>query len=217
MSDQSGVSSETPEAPAQEPTPVAPETTPAAPAQPEGLDRIYERMDQIAAQQQQMAEQFGQAFTPAEEEPEIYDDEGELTEEGIRSVVSGFVDERLEAALAPREQRALVQARDDEWEALKETYPDLQDRTTAQEVIAEAMQWANAHNPALVERPEFVDVIEWVYKVRKFDEHAKAQAEAAPQAVVLESAGGASRQTKPEGIDWQKRVIDAAASSAPRI
>lgn len=202
------------------PTTEAPEATPAAPAapaQPEGLDRIYERMDQLAAQQQEIAEQFGTVFAPPEEELEYYDDDGEMTEEGVRAVVGDYVREQVEAQLAPREAQALIVARDDEWEALKSNYPELEDRAIAQEVIADAVRWANAHNPNLIDRPEFVDVIEWAYRSRKFDEHAEAQASASPQGVVLESASGARQDVKGQQVDWQKRVMQAAESDAPRI
>lgn len=203
-------------APAAAPSEPTTTAAPTAPAQPEGLDRIYERMDQLAAQQQEIATQFGTVFAPPEEEMEYYDDDGEMTEEGVRAVVSDYVREQVDAQLAPREAQALIVARDDEWEALKESYPELEDRAVAQGVIAEAVRWAQTHNPDLIDRPEFVDVIEWAYRSHKFDEHAEAQAAAAPQGVVLESASGARQDVKGQ-VDWQKRVMDAAEQSAPRI
>lgn len=208
MSDQSGVSSEAPETPAVAPEATPAETPSATPAP--DFDRIYERMDQMSAQQQQLAEQFGQAFaSPEEEEPDYYDETGDLTEDGIRSVVSAFVDERLEAAMAPRERAAAIDSRDNEWEALKAQFPELENRELANAVIGDALAWANNHNPELIDRREFVDVIEWVYRARKYEEFSQAQQAAEPQ-VVLESAAGAARPTKSQGIDWQQRIIDAA-------
>lgn len=202
--------------------PAQPETTTETTAPPSpDFDRIYERMDQMSAQQQQMADQFGALFAEPQgeeedEQPEYYDDEGELTEDGVREVVSDFVREQIEAELAPREQAVMIETRDDEWEALKASYPELEDRDTAMAVIADAMQWANAHNPGLIDRPEFVDVIEWVYRAQKYDETAEAQQQQ-PNRVVLESAAGAAQDTKNPGIDWQQRVIDAAKRSQPMI
>lgn len=215
MSDQSGVSSEAPVAP-QEPTTATPEAPAAAP--PPDLSRLYERMDQMTAQQQAMAEQFGQAFAPEEEpEPDYYDETGDLTEDGIRSVVSSFVDERLQAALEPRERAAQIDARDGEWEALKSSYPDLNDRDTANAVIGDAMRWAQAHNPDLIDRPEFVDVIEWVYRARMYDESAAAQQQAQPNRVVLEGASGAGQDVKASEVDWGERIVKAAERLRPQI
>lgn len=217
MSDQSGVSSETSEAPetGAANTPAEAPEAPAA-ASPD-LSRLYERMDQMSAQQQALVEQFGDVFTPEEEEPNYYDDEGELTEDGIRDVIGRYVDERFEAAMAPRERAAAIDNRDDQWEALKAQFPDLDDRDVANAVIGDALRWASTHNPDLIDRPEFVDVIEWVYRSHKYDEYAQAQQAAAPPGVVLESAAGAAQPTQAKGIDWQKRVMDAAEQSSARI
>jgi hypothetical protein len=198
--------------------PATPETaTPEAPpAQPDGLDRIYERMDEMSAQQRQMAQQFTELATPPEEEPEIYDDTGELTEDGVRAVVDDYVREQVEARLAPREAQALVSERDEEWDALKESTPELADPKYAQEVIADAVAWANAHNPDLIDRPEFVDVIEWVHKVRKYDESAAAQTPAG-RGVVLESAAGAAQPSGLPEEDWGERIVKAAERLRPQI
>lgn len=212
MSDQSGVGSDAE-------TPVAPESAaaeaspPAASPSPD-FERIYERMDQMSTQQQQMAEALGQVFAEPESESEpYYDDEGELTEEGVRSVVADYVREQVEQQLAPREQAAAVEYRDGEWDALRETYPELQDREVANAVIADALRWVNAHNPDLVNRPEFVDVIEWVYKARNFGEPAQAM----PSPVVLESAAGATRGKGPTEPDWGERIAKAAEKLRPQI
>jgi hypothetical protein len=204
---------EAPEAPA---TPEA--TTPEAPpAQPDGLDRIYERMEEMSAQQRQMAEQFSELAAPPEEEaPEFYDETGELTEDGVRAVVDDYVQQQVDARLAPREAQALTDKRDDEWEALKESTPELDDPKYAQEVIAQAVAWANAHNPDLIDRPEFVDVIEWVHKVRKYDESAAAQTPAG-RGVVLESAAGAAQPSGQPEEDWGARIVAAAEKLRPQI
>lgn len=193
------------------------ETAPSVPAP--DFDRIYERMDQMSAQQQAMADQLGGLFEPLEDEPEpeYFDDAGQYTEDGVRAVIADYVDERLNAALAPREQAELVERRDDDWEALKASYPDLEDRDTATQAIADAMKWAQAHNPDLIDRPEFVDVIEWVYVAQKYGEHAAAQQQSQPNRVVLESASGAAQDTKGSQIDWGERIQKAAERLRPQI
>jgi hypothetical protein len=164
-----------------------------------------------------MAQQFTELAAPPEEEPpEIYDETGELTEDGVRAVVDDYVREQVEARLAPREAQALVTERDEEWDALKESTPELADPKYAQEVIAQAVAWANAHNPDLIDRPEFVDVIEWVHKVRKYDESAAAQTPAGP-GVVLESAQGAAQPSKGSDVDWSDRIVKAAERLRPQI
>src|SRR3954465_1680395 len=136
-------------------TPESPETTAPPPPAPD-LDRIYERMDEMSAQQQRIAEQLGQVGeripAPEEELPEFYDETGELTEDGVRAVVNDYVNEQIEARMAPREAQQLTEQRDEEWEALKESVPDFADAKYAQEVIGQAAAWANAHNPGLIDR-----------------------------------------------------------------
>lgn len=195
-------------------------------APPAGLERIYERMDEFAGQQRQFMESVQQALTPQQEEEEedeeldpadFYTETGELTEDGARALISDLVNEQVEARLAPREAQALVRERDDAYEALKDEYPGLEDEKVARETLDRAIQWANAHNPKLIERPEFVDVIEWIYRA----EHGAAEQsedEDQQRPVVLESAQGAGRQThQPTEIDWEKRVIEAASKDGPRI
>jgi hypothetical protein len=205
------------EAPPEE-TPATPETTaPAAP--PPDFDRIYERMDEMSAQQRQIAEQLGQVHersAPPEEEPEYYDEGGELTEDGVRAVVDQYVNEQIEARLAPAEAQRLSDQRDEEWEALKADVPELADPKYAQDVIAKAVAWANSHNPDLIDRPEFIDVVEWVHKVQKYDESAAAQTPAQP-GVVLESAAGAAQPSKGAEVDWGDRIVQAANRLRPQI
>jgi hypothetical protein len=173
-------------------------------------------MEEMAAQQRQMGEQLGQFAEEPEEEPDFYDETGELTEDGVRAVVDDYVREQVDARLAPREAQALTERRDDEWEALKESTPELADAKYAQEVIAHAVAWANAHNPDLIDRPEFVDVIEWVHKVRKYDESAAAQTPAG-RGVVLESAAGAAQPSGQPEEDWGARIVAAAEKLRPQI
>lgn len=197
--------------------PATPETTTEAPAQPDGLDRIYERMEEMSAQQRQMAEQFSELAAPPEEEaPEFYDEAGELTEDGVRAVVDDYVREQVEARLAPREAQALETDRNQAWEDLKDDVPELGDVKYAREVIDQAVAWANAHNPDLIDRPEFVDVIEWIHKVRKYDESAAAQTPAG-RGVVLESAAGAAQPSGQPEEDWGDRIVKAAERLRPQI
>jgi hypothetical protein len=200
-------------------TPEITETTAPPPPAPD-FDRIYERMDEMSAQQQRIAEQLGQVGeripAPEEELPEFYDETGELTEDGVRAVVNDYVNEQIEARMAPREAQQLTEQRDEEWEALKESVPEFADAKYAQEVIGQAAAWAHAHNPGLIDRPEFVDVIEWVHKVRKYDESAAAQTPAGP-GVVLESAQGAAQPSKGSDVDWSDRIVKAAERLRPQI
>jgi hypothetical protein len=200
-----------PEAPASE----APTT---APAQPDGLDRVYSRMEEMASQQQALIESFQQFAAPPEEEPELYDDEGELTEEGAEALIADLVAKQVETHLAPREAARLVEQRDDAFEALRAEYPELQDDKISREVLAEAIGWANRVDPKIVDRPEFVDVIESFYKARKFEELREREQAEQPRPVILESAAGGGRQQRSSNEpDWQKRVIAAAEKDGPRI
>lgn len=192
--------------------------TQAAPS--EGLDRLYARMDEMAAQQRQMVDSLTQLHQPEEPEPEadFYDDEGGLTEDGARALIADLVREQVDTQLAPREQARQVEQRDDAYEALKDEYPELQDAKVAQPILDRAVRWAMAVDERLIERPEFVDVIEQFYKAGKFEEHRAQQEAEQPRAVVLEGAGGAARTTRgPQEPDWQKRVIDAAQADGTRI
>jgi hypothetical protein len=201
----------------------APEQT-TADTQPGGLDKLYDRMDQMAGQQRQMLEHLQHALTPEEEAeaelgPEdLYTETGDLTEEGARALIRDMVNEQVEAQLAPREQARLVEQRDDAYEALKEEYPELADERIGAEVLNRAVEWANAINPQLIERPEFVDVIEAFYKASRYDERATQEAAELPRPVVLESAQGSRPSIRQsQEPDWQKRVIEAAQRDAPRI
>lgn len=188
---------------------------------PEWLGPIQERMEAMSAQQAQIAEQFSQALTPEEEEYElpIYDDDtGELTEDGVRAVVNDYVREQIDAQMAPREAALLKDQRDDAFEALKDEYPELQDQGVVGPLIDAAFRRAQAIDPALIERPEFVDLIEDAFIRSKYNEVRSAQQTDGQREVVLESASGASRAQKaPKEVDWQQRVIDAAKASNPRI
>jgi len=212
MSEAQGAES-APEAPAETAAPEAPQ----APAP--DYDRIYSRMDEMAAQQQQLATQFGELFEPAEEEPEpveYYDDEGQYTDEGMRAVLQDAIKEGIEAHMAPIEAKRLISDRDDAWEALKADYPDLDsNRQLAADVIQQAVEWCNSVDPKLIERPEFVDVVERIYKAHLYDERV-AQEQPEPR-VQLEAAAGAAQDTKSPQVDWQQRVIDAAKKAHPPI
>jgi hypothetical protein len=200
-----------------------PETT-TTESQPGGLDRLYDRMDQMAGQQRQMLESLQRALTPEEEaEAELgpedyYTETGDLTEDGARALIRDLVNEQVEAQLAPREQARQVEQRDDAYEALKEEYPELKDERIGAQILNRAVEWANAVDPRMIERPEFVDVIEAFYKADRYDERATQEAAELPRPVVLESAqGGRPSVRQSQEPDWQKRVIEAAQRDAPRI
>jgi hypothetical protein len=211
--------STTPDAPESAPV-EAPATETAAPSS-DGLERIFARMDEMSTQQRQIADELTQLRQPPEEEePEVdfYDEQGGLTEDGARALIADLVREQVEGQLAPREQARMVETRDDAFEALKEEYPDLQDEKVAKPILDRAVRWAMSVDEKLIERPEFVDVIEQFYKAAKFEELRAQQEAEQPRPVVLEGAGGAARTTRgPQEPDWQKRVIDAANASATRI
>jgi hypothetical protein len=208
-------------APASTTTEAPPETTTAAPPEPQtgGLDRLAQQMDRMAAEQRQFMESVSQQLAPPEDEEEVefYTDEGELSEDGARAILQGLVEEQLEARLAPREAARLVTERDAAYEDLKEEYPDLLDAQIAERVLNRSVQWAHAHNPALIDRPEFVDVIEAFYKADKFDELRAAQAAEQPRPVVLESASGSRGQTRQPDEDWGERIVKAAERLKPQI
>jgi hypothetical protein len=178
-----------------QPQPEAQPEPQAQPAQPEGLDRLYQRMDQMASQQAQLAENFQQLMEPEEPEP----------------------DEQIQSEMAPREQAAAINARDRGYEALREEYPELQDEKVAEAVLADAIGWARSHNPAIIETPGFVDVIEWVYQARQLHTLREAQEAEQPRSVVLESAQGARRQQQPNEPDWSDRIVKAAERLRPQI
>jgi hypothetical protein len=200
-----------PEAPAT-PETAAPEAAP--PAQPDGLDRIYERMEEMSAQQRQMAEQLGRTRRAARGGARVLRRNGRA-DRGRRAGRGRRLRPRAGRRPAGAARGAgPVEKRDEEWEALKESTPELADPKYAQEVIAHAVAWANAHNPDLIDRPEFVDVIEWVHKVRKYDESAAAQTPAG-RGVVLESAAGAAQPSGLPEEDWGERIVKAAEAPSP--
>lgn len=211
--------------PAPTPEPSAPsEATPAAetaaaPAAPApDFDRLFSRMDQMAAQQQQVAEQVAMLTAPPEEDEELlyYDDEGELTEEGAQAAIRELVNQQVSEALAPREKAMLIEQRDDAYEDLKERYPELADEKVGGQVLAASIGWAQRHNPELIDKPEFVDLIEWVYKSDFRTPEAPEQEQ--QRRVELESASGAGARgrAKPE-VDWGDRIVKAAERLRPQI
>lgn len=194
-------------------------TTEAAP--PGGLDKLYERMDSMAAQQREFMQSVSAQLTPAEEDDEpdpadYYGEDGSLTEEGARQVIKELVDEQVQAQLAPQEAARLIERRDEAYEALQDEYPELADPKVAERVLQSAISWAQG-NQSLIDRPEFVDVIEWVYTHGKYHELQEAQTAAQPRSVVLESAQGAARQTQQQGPDWGDRIVKAAERLRPQI
>jgi hypothetical protein len=191
--------------------------TPAAPAP--DFDRLFSRMDEMSTQQREMASQMSALLNPPEEEiePEYYDETGEMTEEGAQALIRGLVSEQVKEALAPHEKARLVRQRDDAYEDLKEEYPELADEKIGGQVLQASIAWANKHNPDLIDKPEFVDLIEWVYKA-EFRTPEAPEAEAGRR-VELESAGGAGGRTqrKTPEVDWGDRIVKAAERLRPSI
>ena len=123
------------------PTPEAPaEGTTATPDG--GLDRLYERMEEMSSQQQEFMRTVAERFAPEEDEEEEfepYGEDGELTEEGARALIRDLVQEQVTSALAPREKAQLIERRDEAFEALREEYPELQDKKVADAVLGKAI------------------------------------------------------------------------------
>lgn len=205
-------------APSEAPAPAPETTTPTAPAAPApDFDRLFSRMDEMSTQQRQMAEQMASVLNPpeVEEEPEYYDDSGAMTEEGAQALIRDLVNAQVSEALKPQEAARLVRERDDAYEDLKDSYPELADEKIGGQVLQAAIGWAQRHNPDLIDRPEFVDLIEWVYKAEFRTEQAPAIEQA--RRVELESAaGGGNRPAKPE-VDWGDRIVKAAERLRPQI
>src|SRR3954452_16164798 len=80
----------------------------------DGLDRLYARVDEMAAQNRQMADDLTQLRQPPEaeeEEVDYYDEQGGLTEDGARALISDLVREQIDTHMAPREQARMVEQR----------------------------------------------------------------------------------------------------------
>lgn len=199
--------------------PSAPEA-PAAPAADPGLDRLFARMDEMAGQVTGIASRVDgitQLVTPPEDEPDYYDETGGLTEDGARALIQQMVDERVSEQLAPREAARMVERRDEAYEQFRDQYEEMQDPATADRILQAAVRWANAVDPKIIDRPEFVEVIEAFYKAEKYEGLAAQQAAEQPRSVVLESGQGAARQQQANEPDWGKRITEAAARLRPQI
>lgn len=210
-----------PSAPPEAEPSAPPEAPPAAPQSTEGLDRLYARMDEIAQQVggvTQRVDGIHELVAPPEEEPDFYETDGSLTEDGARALIQQMVDERVQEQLAPREAARMVETRDDAFESLRDEYPELREEAVANRVLGAAIRWANATDPKIIDRPEFVDVIEAFYKAEKYDGIAAEQAAAQPRTVVLESGQGAARQQQQANEpDWGDRIVKAAERLHPKI
>jgi hypothetical protein len=210
-----GESAPPPEAPAtSEAPPAETTTTTAAP----DFDRLFTHMDQMATRQQQMADQLAAIANPpeVEEEPDFYDDTGELTEEGAQALIQDLVSQQVQEALAPREKAQLIRDRDEAYEDLKDTYPELADEKVGAQVLQAAIGWANQHNPDLIDKPEFVDLIEWVYK-SDFRTPEAPETQQARRVELESGAGGGARRAKTEEVDWGDRIVKAAERLRPQI
>jgi hypothetical protein len=204
-------------------------TTPAPQTEaPPGLDKLYERMEQMAAGQRQMLDTLTEVFTPPSEEEgdpnalpgEFYDETGGLTDDGQQvAALQEFVDRRVQATIGPQEAQRLVRDRDEQYELLKETHPELADDQVAQPILNACIRWAHENGvPELVDTPGFVDLVERAFIAQQYEAQRREAESQRPNSVVLESAQGAGRaQTAPEEIDWEKRVIEAAQKDGPRI
>jgi hypothetical protein len=199
-------------------------TTPETTSQPGGYDKVMERMDALSRDQRATIERLeALANPPAEEDPEFdpsdfYDDDGQMTDVGAEAYLDDLVEKRLEARLAPREKAELLRQRDETYEAFVDEHPEMQDEKVSRPVLDRAVAWAHEHDAeSLIDKPGFVDVIEWAFKAERWDSYQAQQQADQPRSVVLESASGAARETGKPQVDWGDRIVKAAERLKPQI
>ena len=188
----------------------------------DGLDRIHDRMEEMAANQQALAEAINQNYyaddedydDDEDEEPVEFEDEnGQLTEDGARALIADMVAEQVADQLSPRDYANQIAERDESFDDLRDEIPELQDDRIAGAVLSRALDWASNVDPGIVDRPEFVDLIEATYKAMKYDE---GPSEPSEREVVLGSAQGAAPQGRDDD-DWEARIVQAAERQRPKI
>jgi hypothetical protein len=219
MSDQSApADGGTPEAPPQE---TAPE--PAGP--PEWATSMAEKLDELGQTTSQLGEQFAHLQQPEydddgfeeEQAPDYYDDDGDLTEDGARHLIGQEVDTRVNAILSERDAARALEDREDAFDALRDEIPALADEKLAQRLVHDTVEWClRSGNEHLIERPEFVELIEDRFYREQYLA-SQQNGEEGEREVVLESAAGAAPARKKDEVDWGQRVLDAANRLQPGI
>lgn len=207
------------------------ETAEAAPATAEGTEqattteappsfdtsKLEERMEAQARQMQEQLAQLQERLPAPTEEDELLEpgDDGYEDQEATKALDAWF-EERFKERMEPLQQQQMVERRNDEYDALLEDYPEMQDEQFAKPIIARATELARSLNPDAVNRPEFVDLIEAVYKAHVADQRAAREKPAGERKeVVLEGAGGAA-PSEPEE-DLAARIVAAGNSSSELV
>ena len=202
---------------------------------PEWLGPIEARMDELRDQQAELVERLGNGYDdidyynddfaqdPDDEdwealgiEPSDLDEiEGE---DGEGVDIFDLINQSIDSRLAVVEADELVEQREDDFDDLRDEYPLLQHEPTARAIVNRAAELANAWNPAVIERPEFVNLIELVTKAAMADRAIAEQRPGEQPRVVLEAGVGATpHDHRPQQADWGDRIVAAAERLRPRI
>ena len=203
-------------------TTAAPEATEATgestETQPD-LSKLEQRMaEQMEAMQRQIAEQFEQHAPQPDEDDEddlLDPTDPDYEERLAEQQLNEWFEQRFQERMEPVQRQQMIEKRDEEFAGLLEEFPDLQDDKVRKPVLQEAQRLAQAINPDAVNRPEFVDLIEIVYKAQKADERAAQETPAGERKeVVLEGPGAAPAE--PEE-DLAARIVAASQRSSPLV
>lgn len=225
MSDQSGTAESQPNE--------APEQQSGGSEPPEWLGAINARMDELRDQNASIVERLEQypqsdydELYADEDEDERYtdssgdfDEDGNYTPEGARRALNGVVDERMSQEFAKRDAAMFLEQREDAFEALREEIPELQDDKTAARLVRETADWCvRTGNQHIIDRPEFVELIEDRWVREQYHARTDAERESEPEReVMLESAAGAGAPTGKKEPDWGERIVKAAERLRPQI
>jgi hypothetical protein len=141
-----------------------------------------------------------------------------------------FIRAALDRRLDEAETEEAIAERDADFDELRREYPELLAGDGALPIVWRAQQIANSIHPDLVNRPEFVDLIEAVTKTailegsegRTFEPPRRqepSEHERYRRPVTLEGAGGGSGPTRQESEDerWQTAVVAAARRIRPDL
>ncbi len=174
-------------------------------------DPIMARLDQLSesiAPLHEMYQSFqAQNQEPEEEEYDEYpldeDDEGYDQQEAQRALQQ-MIEEGVQKKLEPHLQEQALDKRDQMLAGLEQQYPNLGDEKVARAVIDGARRMAAEIGlPNDVEqRPEFVRLMELVYKANTADERAAQETPAgSTPRVALEQNGGAAPANDQDDTD----------------
>ena len=207
------------------------------------LGPIYDRMDLLAQQNQALVEAFQQAAAGYDADADGYDDDeyddealspeerAELDElddedDGEPSDVFDLIDHSVQrhlgdAAASLSAERA-HEEREQAFDDLRDAMPLLQDETVALPIVARAQELANAWDPSLIGRPEFVELIRLVTLAAIGGRATREQSaqQSMQRRIELESASGGGQLSSDRGPsepDWGARVVQAAERLRARV